>query len=216
MPSTGKIMGSVLLLGLVICLLAVSVRGNPDQGLKKEKYAKGKYSKIFEEITGAPEFCHKRACPKYTPEYELRYYEESKWLSINKSANANDTRSLFMTLFRYITGNNSENQTIAMTVPVLKKILPNENMVLSFYITQPNAPKPNDPRLYFETFPAQNVYGRVFGGFAKKKDNEENKQKLIDAVGASKVESNFYFVASYDAPWVQNDRHNEIWLLAKN
>lgn len=57
---------------------------------------------------------------------------------------------------------------------------------------------------------------RVFGGFAKKKDNEENKQKLIDAVGASKVESNFYFVASYDAPWVQNDRHNEIWLLAKN
>lgn len=59
-------MGSVLLFGLVICLLAESVRGKPNQDEKK-KYAKGKYSQIFEEITGVPEFCNKKACPKYTP-----------------------------------------------------------------------------------------------------------------------------------------------------
>ena len=75
--------------------------------------------------------------------------------------------NMFSKLFKYITGSNSKNENIDMTVPVSTKWHRVDKNHMEheccFYLGeahQENPPKPNNPALYISTRPEMTVYTR--------------------------------------------------------
>merc|ERR1712154_369204 len=78
-------------------------------------------------------FCKSYECPRFTshtiaPDTELRTYPSTLWASTSVTRGSTEaelswgeTSVLFRRLFRYITGDNLDGTTIAMTVPVLMR-----------------------------------------------------------------------------------------------
>ena len=74
-----------------------------------------------------------------------------------------DDNEMFMTLFQYIDGANSENENIDMTTPVSTKWQEDGFHEECFYLNQEhqaNPPKPNSPNVYIVVRPAMTVYTR--------------------------------------------------------
>ena len=74
-----------------------------------------------------------------------------------------DDNEMFMTLFQYIDGANSENENIDMTTPVSTKWQEDGFHEECFYLNQEhqaNPPKPNSPKVYIVVRPAMTVFTR--------------------------------------------------------
>ena len=74
-----------------------------------------------------------------------------------------DDSEMFMTLFQYIDGANSENENIDMTTPVSTKWQEDGFHEECFYLNeehQANPPKPNSPDVYIVIRPAMTVFTR--------------------------------------------------------
>ena len=74
-----------------------------------------------------------------------------------------DDSEMFMTLFHYIDGANSENENIDMTTPVSTKWQEDGFHEECFYLSQEhqaNPPKPNSPNVYIVVRPAMTVFTR--------------------------------------------------------
>ena len=74
-----------------------------------------------------------------------------------------DDNEMFMTLFQYIDGANSENENIDMTTPVSTKWQEDGFHEECFYLNQEhqaNPPKPNSPNVYIVVRPAMTVFTR--------------------------------------------------------
>jgi len=177
-----------------------------------------------EEKWVKPKFCGKYDCPKYHSKqkngYEIRCYVPTTWVYTFKESG---TRGLFMKLFRYIRGANSEAKKIPMTVPVLTSTVDEQKTDSSktsmmFYVhLAPNttAPTPTAKDVYLLPSPKSCMYVRSFGGWAWSIIVEHQLEKLDAALKQDNLsyQPNVRTVASYNSPWEFFWRHNEVFRL---
>merc|ERR1719233_2717739 len=135
--------------------------------------------------------------------------------------------TMFMKLFKYISGVNEQYEEIEMTVPVLTNMkLLEDNMInkeMCFYLEkkhQENPPTPIDKDITIENREEMTVLVHRFGGYAMEddvwiKEAESFAEKLDkNDYGGSIDFSNFY-TAGYDSPWKFWNRRNEVMYLVK-
>jgi hypothetical protein len=199
------------------------------------------FQSIYAKLTGAeeaadpsewpPRFCKGYECPKFTilertKEYEVRRYDASNWVSTTMTGTnyRSGMNTLFGRLFRYITGANEKELKIAMTVPVLARIVRDKegsddsvSMTMSFFLPKEDNPRPTDVQVSLTRIPEGNMFVRSFPGYIMSSDRWGTElNTLVDAIGdANKYESGFYYTAGYDSPFNLFNRHNEIMLVAK-
>merc|ERR1711893_58184 len=177
-----------------------------------------------------PPYCRGNDCPRFTvleqgEGYELREYEEAQWVSTETaSVDGTDRPNLFMRLFRYIDGENVNNEKIPMTSPVVNKITPGSGpncetiFKQSFYIEysrQEDAPEPSADNVFLDKFAVVKVYVRSFSGYATEDDYLRNLYLLADSIGdPAKFRTDHYMTAGYDSPFQPFNRHNEVWLVS--
>jgi len=134
---------------------------------------------------------------------------------------------MFMRLFRYISGVNSERQEIEMTSPVLSKMSPNEDASemknrMCFYLdsaAQENTPAPEEDTVYLYTSEPLTVAVMEFGGYAMKdsvwmKKSAQFAKALGDRVNS--VDTGSFYTAGYDSPMKFWNRRNEVMFELKN
>ena len=131
-------------------------------------------------------------------------------------------------LFQYIQGANLNNSRIAMTSPVLTRIIPGAGPLHSFIYTisfylpvkfqeAPPIPLP-ELHLQTEAWPSYCAAVRRFSGFARDGNVASEAAALAaslaktpwgNATGAS---TNGYSIGQYDSPFRIFGRHNEVWV----
>ena len=120
----------------------------------------------------------------------------------------------FGPLFRYISGGNAANQSIAMTAPVLQQPS-GPTQIVSFVLPAgmhaDQAPAPSDPRVRTTAVDERVVAARRFSGSARTGHFSEQGNRLLAAIrtaGLTPV-GEVYF-ARFDPPWKPGIlRHNE-------
>merc|ERR1711892_697487 len=172
-------------------------------------------------------------CAPYTilenhPNYQVRNYPSRKWATVLHEKHQNKS---FMKLFGYITGTNETGSKISMTVPVSTKVTSEEqeNVTvmkeeMGFYVPtefQDSAPAPKtDQEVKVVTRPEMVAYVREFGGFAKDKDWDEQKEQLkTDLQGRDdfgEIDFDMYFRQGFDAPYKFWGRKNEVFFTKKS
>jgi len=156
--------------------------------------------------------------------YEEREYPSVKWACTELTYKRKPSKSMFMKLFRYISGVNKERKEIPMTVPVLSKRTPREDGSMTtdmcFYIdpeNQKNPPQPEDPEVRIYQNKVLRVYVHQFGGYAMKdsvwvKEAEVFATKLADN---NDVDMSSFYTAGYDSPMKFWNRRNEVMFVKK-
>jgi len=180
------------------------------------------------------------------PNYQVRNYPSRKWATVLHEKHQHQTNSdmpmskdwkeqpqnkSFMKLFGYITGTNETGSKISMTVPVSTKVTSEEQEdvtvmkeEMGFYVPtefQDSAPAPKtDQEVKVVTRPEMVAYVREFGGFAKDKDWDEQKEQLkTDLQGRDDfgdIDFDMYFRQGFDAPYKFWGRKNEVFFTKKS
>jgi len=178
-------------------------------------------------------------------EYQVRNYPSRKWATVLHEKLDHETQNdmpmskewkqqpqnkSFMKLFGYITGTNETGSKISMTVPVSTKVTTEEQEggvvmkeEMGFYVPsehQDSAPPPKaDQEVTIVTRPEMIAYVREFGGFAKDKDWQEQKEQLKkDLEGRedfSQIDFEMYYRQGFDAPFKFWGRKNEVFFTKK-
>merc|ERR1712002_1150176 len=213
-------------------VLLESLSGEDKPGETNGDYQEVPYETI-EKLNGYEERKYpsvKWACTEVTYQVE----EQEEWSMIKmmqmmtnkKSWKKKPENKMFMKLFRYIAGVNTERQEIDMTVPVLSRMTPLEdgkmNKQMCFYLTkeaQKNPPQPEDSDVKIEQNKEMVVFVKQFGGYAMKDSvwaKEANKfaEELADR--ADEVEFSPYLTAGYDSPMKFWNRRNEVMFIKRN
>jgi hypothetical protein len=160
---------------------------------------------------------------KYTVKDKLGEVEVRQYPSrlVAEVDNMKDDNEAFMALFRYISGQNSANDKIAMTTPVEVSANP-ENIAMTapvetlktpdggtrmrFFLpssfTVDTAPKPNDPRIRIFTMPEETFAAITYSGFRSKKRFQKESDLLVAQLASSswKAISPVTFLG-YDPPF---------------
>jgi hypothetical protein len=181
-----------------------------------------------------PWFCHDLDCPTYKMvknltdiNIEYRSYQAGKWAStvVTGVKYEKAVATGFWRLFKYISGNNEQQQKVEMTAPVTVKVTPaqgpfcEDNFTISFFVPfafQDNPPKPFQEEVFIQEFPAMDVYVRSFGGWAtgsRYLDAAADAIQALENAGYA-IKTDYFFTAGYDSPFRLTNRHNEVWLLA--
>lgn len=144
--------------------------------------------------------------------FELRDYPD---LVVVETPMHNDSGSSFQRLFRYISGQNSESQKIAMTTPVF--MAGNEtSRSMSFVMPadMESAPPPSDPSVKTATIPAGRFAVFGFSG-SRSEQAETNALEQLHAWTKSRglVSSEEPVFGYFDPPWTPSFlRRNEVML----
>lgn len=170
-------------------------------------------------------------CPEYTVVeagrgYERRAYGPGLWVSTRVAGMGYQeaTREGFMRLFSYIQGENEQNTKIAMTSPVVDKVMANEdwtdfhrNLTISFYVSsefmEDGPPRPTNPDVHVMRAPAMEVYARTFSGYANADMYMEHAVALATLLSEAEepFECGYFATAGYDSPMHLFNRRNEVW-----
>ena len=140
---------------------------------------------------------------------EIRFYPSAAMIKVSAEQNRNNN---FGKLFRYIAGNNEENEEIAMTTPVY---IYDQNKTMEFVLPKKylskDLPMPNDRDV--EAYISNPRYFAAirYSGYsnANKIQKHRNELKSILDNNGLDIISDFY-VLSYDAPTKFYNRRNEI------
>lgn len=137
---------------------------------------------------------------------------------------------MFMKLFKYISGDNSQQTKIEMTSPVLMfyQNINNElmnkdsnvDMSMRFYVpkvNQDNTPTPKQSDEFIKSEPEMTVATYRFGGWASISDYMSNRDLLISMLGDQAKDYDTYnmITAGYDSPMTWFNRRNEVILKKK-
>jgi len=207
---------------LLLALVGISLQAAAPQPPKQQAKAWVK-----------PSFCGGNDCPRYIvlekkEGYELRKYEAAQWVSTTTMGMdyKNSTSGLFWKLFQYIEGENEKSQKIAMTSPVTTYVKPGSGpncktrFTRSFYIpysVQASPPKPSAQDVFLESRPEITVFVRSFSGYSTVDAHLSNLQIMSAAINDdSRYHREYFYTVGYDSPYKWWDRHNEVWLVAKN
>ncbi len=112
----------------------------------------------------------------------------------------------FSPLVRYISGNNTSGEHMAMTAPVIQETTQNNRHTVSFVlpagIDPARLPIPRDARVRTVTVDAHRAAARKFGGSWNEKRFMENGESLVAAVrGAGLQTEGDVYYARFDPPW---------------
>jgi len=163
---------------------------------------------------------------------EIRKYPATKWVGTSFRGQVKDVNSnqMFMKLFKYISGDNSQQTKIEMTSPVLMfyQNINNElmtkdsnvDMSMRFYVpkvNQDNTPTPKQSDEFIKTEPEMIVATYRFGGWASISDYMSNRDMLISILGDQAKDYDTYnmITAGYDSPMTWFNRRNEVILKKK-
>ena len=141
---------------------------------------------------------------------ELRYYPPSIKAKVTSKNN-------FSKLFKYISGNNSDNTKIAMTAPVYmtnKGSLNTMEFVLPVKYLEKNIilPKDNSIEVYKSK---EGVFASItYGGYSNSNKVSENYRLLVNKLNEKNIPiiSNRPIVLSYNSPYKVFNRRNEVLL----
>ncbi len=162
---------------------------------------------------------------------EIRQYGKTKWVCTSMIGTADEIQSknsgnMFGKLFKYISGENEQNQKISMTSPVTFDYQSSEadkmkrssdvKLAMRFYVPSEfydNPPKPTGDAYIEEDAEMKTAVIR-FGGYAKMDDYLAQRDLLISKLGdrAAEYDCVNMMVAGYDPPFKPIGRTNEVWL----
>jgi len=156
---------------------------------------------------------------KQIEEIEIRRYP----IIFLATATGQGRDDLFGALFRYISGDNSGNQKIAMTAPVItpEKIAMTAPVIsdsgsMSFIVpskyTREKVPKPLDSRISIVEVPARTMAVLRFSGWGEAKTVAEKKGKLLEILTKNNIRPKGEPVLMrYNSPWTPwFARRNEV------
>lgn len=145
--------------------------------------------------------------------FELRKYPSFYLMTYDNESDPEVDKG-FTTLFAYISSNNSENQKISMTVPVIEEVESNQKK-MAFVVPKDfgeNIPKPNNEHLSVVKF-EEGIYAViVYNGRSKESIEREQSHKLHEWIEKNhwEIQSNDK-LAFYNAPITPGVfRRNEI------
>jgi len=165
--------------------------------------------------------------------FEERRYPARKWATTSMRGEGLDPikSQMFMKLFGYIGGENADQSSLAMTVPVATLRRPageapteapteasGDTYTMSFLVPearQGDAPDGGDD-VTLEDRPAITVLTRQFGGYATDDVVAKEASELAALITAAKVEDvdlTSYYIVGYDPPFKPFNRRNEIWYV---
>ena len=135
-------------------------------------------SKAYEE----PEY----SIIKQADVYQIRLYQER--LVIQTLSNSDNNG--FRRLFGYISGDNSQQQEISMTIPVTQLSSQGEN-VMRFFLpakySLDSAPTPNNEQVQIRLLPSVYLAVITYSGFASESNFVRHSEELADALAKDKV-----------------------------
>ena len=140
---------------------------------------------------------------------EIRYYPSAPMIKVTSNQSRNNN---FGKLFRYIAGNNNNEEKIAMTTPVY---MSDQSKTMEFVLPKRflsgEIPLPNDDDV--EVYISEPKYYAAikYSGYSNNKKEENYSDELIKTIQNSNLKMlSEYFVLSYDAPTKFYNRRNEI------
>ena len=140
---------------------------------------------------------------------EIRYYPSAPMIKVTSNQSRNNN---FGKLFRYIAGNNNNEEKIAMTTPVY---MSDQSKTMEFVLPKKflsgKIPLPNDDDV--EVYISEPKYYAAikYSGYSNNKKEENYSDELIKTIQNSDLKMlSEYFVLSYDAPTKFYNRRNEI------
>ena len=140
---------------------------------------------------------------------EIRYYPSAPMIKVSSESSRNNN---FGKLFRYIAGNNNNEEKIAMTTPVY---MSDQSKTMEFVLPKKflsgKIPVPNDNDV--ETYISEPKYYAVvkYSGYSNNKKEQNYREELIKTIQSSNLKIlSEHFVLSYDAPTKFYNRRNEI------
>mmetsp|Transcript_21571 Transcript_21571/g.56033 ORF Transcript_21571/g.56033 Transcript_21571/m.56033 type:complete len:214 (-) Transcript_21571:57-698(-) len=162
-------------------------------------------------------------------DYTIREYNSTSefWTmtTIDTSDYRKASRTGFERNFKFISGQNSKEEKIPMTAPVLltrkegedkSTVFTSSFFVPSAYSTSGDMPVPNaDLGVSIVQMKHSKVAVIEFSGYATETDYDNYTQKLRALLDADKVDydsSEVSILAQYDSPFAFFNRHNEVWV----
>ena len=140
---------------------------------------------------------------------EIRYYPSAPMIRVSSNQSRNNN---FGKLFRYIAGNNNNEEKIAMTTPVY---MSDQSKTMEFVLPKKflsgEIPVPNDNDV--EAYISEPKYYAAikYSGYSNNKKEENYRKELVKAIENSNLKIlSEYFVLSYDAPTKFYNRRNEV------
>tara|TARA_B100000575_G_scaffold57829_1_gene43659 strand:+ start:17282 stop:17785 length:504 start_codon:yes stop_codon:yes gene_type:complete len=140
---------------------------------------------------------------------EIRYYPSAPMIRVSSNQSRNNN---FGKLFRYIAGNNSNEEKIAMTTPVY---MSDQNKTMEFVLPKKflsgELPIPNDDSV--EAYISNPKYFAAikYSGYSNTKKEESYREELTETLNNKQLKIlSEHFVLSYDAPTKFYNRRNEI------
>lgn len=156
--------------------------------------------------------------------FEIRQYSGIKMVSTPMSSDSDTKGSMnggFGKLFRYISGDNADNQEIAMTTPVFVGPAGDEDRAMSFVvpeeIAKQGSPEPSDQRVFLSTMESGTYAVFRFSGWRNDKLEAKSLKKLRAWLATQNLtETGEPVFAYYDPPWTLGPmRRNEVLLPVK-
>ena len=133
---------------------------------------------------------------------EVRQYPPRVVAEVNEMKDDNEA---FMLLFRYISGQNSSNENVAMTAPVqvdkasmkiamtapVEKFKSGDNAVNMRFVlprsfSADSAPKPNDPRIKIISLPEETFAAITYSGSNSEERFRSESDRLVKVLAGSK------------------------------
>ena len=148
-------------------------------------------------------------------EFEIRQYTNFLTATVETEGGRDEAISTgFRILFKYISGENKNKESISMTVPVMQKSLGDKNWNISFVVPKKfdskNVPQPNNQNVKINNNPDFKAVVITFSGLFSNDNIKENEIKIRNYIKANNLrieEPPIY--AGYNAPWT-------IWFLKRN
>jgi len=156
--------------------------------------------------------------------FEERQYPARRWATVSAAGEDMDglMDTMFLRLFRYISGQNQKGATVAMTTPVSTLVRPQEegasaSFTMAFLVPEAHqAEPPQAEGVAIEDRPQMTVFTRRFGGFANETvigEQANELAELLSAANVTDVDLQTYYVAGYDGPRKLEGRRNEVWFF---
>ena len=148
-------------------------------------------------------------------EFEIRQYTNFLTATVETEGERDDAIGKgFRILFKYISGDNKNKESISMTVPVMQKSIGDKKWNVSFVVpkkfTLQNVPQPDNQSVKIINNANLQVIVITFSGLfsdANIKENEAKVRNYIKEKGLKIEEPAIY--AGYNAPWT-------LWFLKRN
>ena len=140
---------------------------------------------------------------------EIRYYPSAPMIKVSSNQSRNNN---FGKLFRYIAGNNNDEEKIAMTTPVY---MSDQNKTMEFVLPKKflskDLPVPNDDDIEVYISKPKYFAAIKYSGYSNSKKEQNHSEELIEIIQNNQLKMlSEYFVLSYDAPTKFYNRRNEI------